>query len=68
MSLASVRAFLAEKAPDIVILETAASTATVEEAAAGHGVTPGQIAKTLSLKLGEKRFLLFRRQGEHAFT
>ena len=63
MSLASVRAFLAEKAPDIVILETAASTATVEEAAAGHGVTPGQIAKTLSLKLGEKRFLLVTSGG-----
>jgi prolyl-tRNA editing enzyme YbaK/EbsC (Cys-tRNA(Pro) deacylase) len=50
MSLASVRAFLAERAPDIAIIETAASTATVALAAAAHGVEPGQIAKTLSLR------------------
>jgi prolyl-tRNA editing enzyme YbaK/EbsC (Cys-tRNA(Pro) deacylase) len=49
MSLQSVRAFLAEHAPDLEIVEKSESTATVAEAAAAHGVQPGQIAKTLSL-------------------
>src|SRR5215203_3229845 len=52
MSLQSVRAFLAERAPDIEILEATTSTATVALAAAAHGVEPAQIAKTLSLRLG----------------
>ena len=50
MSLASVRAFFAERAPDIAVIELDVSTATVAEAAAAHGVEPGQIAKTLSLQ------------------
>jgi len=54
MSLASVRAFLAEKAPDIAVIETEASSATVPLAAAAHGVEPGQIAKTLSLRVGDQ--------------
>jgi prolyl-tRNA editing enzyme YbaK/EbsC (Cys-tRNA(Pro) deacylase) len=58
MSLASVRAFLAEHAPDIVILEAAGSTATVALAAAAHGVEPAQIAKTLSLRVGERVLLV----------
>lgn len=58
MSLASVRAFLADHAPDLVILELPDSTATVALAAAGHGVEPAQIAKTLALRAGEKVFLL----------
>ena len=58
MSLASVRAFLAEHAPDIVILEAAESTATVALAAAAHGVEPAQIAKTLSLRVGERALLV----------
>jgi prolyl-tRNA editing enzyme YbaK/EbsC (Cys-tRNA(Pro) deacylase) len=49
MSLQSVRAFLADRAPDLEIVEKSASTATVAEAAEAHGVQPGQIAKTLSL-------------------
>ena len=52
MSLESVRAFLAENAPDIAIIELENSSATVALAAAGHGVTHGQIAKTLSLRVG----------------
>src|ERR1022692_815910 len=56
MSLHSVSAFLAERAPDIEILEAPTSTATVALAAEAHGVAPGQIAKTLSLRLnGEVR-------------
>ena len=58
MSLESVRAFFAEKAPDIQIIELPDSTATVELAAKGHGVAPAQIAKTLSVRVGERRFLI----------
>ena len=51
MSLQSVRQFLAEHAPDIEIIELDQSTATVDLAAKAHNVEPGQIAKTLSLKV-----------------
>jgi prolyl-tRNA editing enzyme YbaK/EbsC (Cys-tRNA(Pro) deacylase) len=51
MSLQSVRAFLAERAPDLEILEATTSTATVALAAAAHGVEPARIAKTLALHL-----------------
>lgn len=51
MSLQSVRQFFAEHAPDIDIIELNQSTATVALAAAAHNVAPGQIAKTLSLKV-----------------
>ena len=58
MSLASVRAFLAEHAPDIEVLEATTSTATVALAAEAHGVTPAEIAKTLSLSLNGEPILL----------
>lgn len=58
MSLDSVRRFLAVHAPDIEIVVTEASTATVALAAQAHGVTPGQIAKTLSLRHGAEVILL----------
>lgn len=64
MTIDSVRAFLAERAPDIAIIESNLSTATVALAAAAHGVEPGQIAKTLSLKVGERMFLVVAR-GDH---
>ncbi len=51
MSLQSVQQFFAEHAPDIEIIELNQSTATVALAAAAHNVEPGQIAKTLSLKI-----------------
>lgn len=51
MSLESVRQFFAEHAPEIDIIEMVESTATVDMAARAHGVAPGQIAKTLSLKV-----------------
>lgn len=57
MSTDSVRAFLAVHAPDLAVVELDASTATVAEAAAAHGVEPGRIAKTLSLRVREP-FLL----------
>lgn len=58
MSLQSVKAFLAEKAPEIEIVETDLSSATVDLAAKAHGVATGQIAKTLSLQVGERILLL----------
>ena len=58
MTIDSVRAFLAAHAPDIEILETEASTATVDMAAAAHGVQPAQIAKTLSLRIKERTVLV----------
>jgi prolyl-tRNA editing enzyme YbaK/EbsC (Cys-tRNA(Pro) deacylase) len=58
MSLESVRAFLVQHAPDIEILETTTSTATVALAAAAHGVEPARIAKTLALHLNGDVILL----------
>ena len=51
MTIETVRAFLAAHAPDIEVIETDASSATVELAALAHGVQPAQIAKTLSLRI-----------------
>jgi prolyl-tRNA editing enzyme YbaK/EbsC (Cys-tRNA(Pro) deacylase) len=53
MGIEAVRAFLEARAPDIPIIEQVSSTATVLEAAATFGVVPGQIAKTLSLRVGD---------------
>jgi prolyl-tRNA editing enzyme YbaK/EbsC (Cys-tRNA(Pro) deacylase) len=58
MSLESVRAFFAEKAPDISVIESAQSSATVPLAAAAYGVEPARIAKTLSLRIGERVVLI----------
>jgi prolyl-tRNA editing enzyme YbaK/EbsC (Cys-tRNA(Pro) deacylase) len=58
MSLPSVRAFLAEHAPDVEILEATTSTATVALAAEAHGVEPARIAKTLALHLDDDVILL----------
>ena len=58
MSLDSVRADLAARAPDIAVLEAATSTATVALAAFAHGVAPAQIAKTLTLRLNGDVVLL----------
>lgn len=58
MSLESVRQFFEENAPDIDIIELNQSTATVALAAAAHNVEPGQIAKTLSLKVKDAVILV----------
>ena len=58
MSLQSVRQFFTDHAPDIEIIELTQSTATVALAAAAHNVEPGQIAKTLSLKIKERVVLV----------
>src|SRR4051812_11678504 len=58
MSLDSVRAFFAEKAPDIAVIESPLSSATVTLAAQAYGVEPARIAKTLSLRIGERVVLI----------
>ncbi|NVP57579.1 YbaK/EbsC family protein [Mycoplana rhizolycopersici] len=58
MSLESVRTFFAARAPDIEILQTEESSATVTLAAAAHGVAPEQIAKTICLRVGEEPMLI----------
>jgi prolyl-tRNA editing enzyme YbaK/EbsC (Cys-tRNA(Pro) deacylase) len=58
MSLESVRAFFAEKAPEITVLESTQSSATVALAAEAYGVEPARIAKTLSLRVGEQVILI----------
>ncbi len=61
MSLESVKAFFAGKAPEIEIIELPTSTATVALAAEAHGVEPGQIAKTLSFAAGDRTILIVTR-------
>jgi prolyl-tRNA editing enzyme YbaK/EbsC (Cys-tRNA(Pro) deacylase) len=58
MSLESVRAFFTEKAPEIAVIESTNSSATVALAAEAYGVEPGRIAKTLSLRVGERVVLI----------
>ncbi len=61
MSLASVRADLRDRAPDLVIEEASGSSATVTLAAEAFGVAPAEIAKTLSLRVGGHVFLVVAR-------
>jgi prolyl-tRNA editing enzyme YbaK/EbsC (Cys-tRNA(Pro) deacylase) len=61
MSLESVRAWLAEHAPDLPLIELEETTATVETAAKALGVEPGRIAKTLAVRAGGQTFLLVAR-------
>jgi prolyl-tRNA editing enzyme YbaK/EbsC (Cys-tRNA(Pro) deacylase) len=58
MSYESVRADLSTRAPDLRIIEVEQSTATVAEAAMALGVAPGQIAKTLALRVADRAVLL----------
>ncbi len=58
MSLELVRAFFAQKAPDITVMVSPVSSATVALAAQAYGVEPGRIAKTLSLRIGERVVLI----------
>ena len=61
MSLSSVKAFFAEHAPDIHVIELEQSTATVAQAAEGHGVAPEQIAKTLAVRINDEVILIVTR-------
>lgn len=58
MSVESVRAFFAENAPDISVIESEKSSATVVLAAEAFNVTPAEIAKTLSLRVGDRILLV----------
>lgn len=58
MSLESVTAFFRDNAPDIPVLVTEASSATVPLAALAHGVLPEQIAKTICLRVGDTVILV----------
>jgi prolyl-tRNA editing enzyme YbaK/EbsC (Cys-tRNA(Pro) deacylase) len=61
MSEESVRAFFSTLAPDVAIIDQGVSTATVSEAAEALGVVPARIAKTLSLRVGDKVALVVAR-------
>ncbi|MBN9582224.1 MAG: YbaK/EbsC family protein [Afipia sp.] len=58
MSIESVRAFFAENAPEITVIESDQSSATVALAAEAFGVTPAEIAKTLSLRVNDRVLLV----------
>jgi prolyl-tRNA editing enzyme YbaK/EbsC (Cys-tRNA(Pro) deacylase) len=58
MSLDSVRAFFGTNAPDIDVIVTEQSSATVALAAEAHGVEPAQIAKTICLRVGDATMLI----------
>lgn len=64
MSLDSVRQFFATQGVDVPVLITAETTATVATAAAAHGVSPGQIAKTLAFHLADGRDILIVAAGD----
>lgn len=61
MSAESVRAWIADHAPDLPIIEVEGTTATVATAADSLGVVPGRIAKTLAVRAGDLTFLVVAR-------
>lgn len=61
MSVETVRAWLGENTPELLLIEGTASTATVADAAAALGVEPARIAKTLALRIGETVMLVVAR-------
>jgi Uncharacterized conserved protein len=58
MSLESVRNFFSLKAPEIDVIVTEQSSATVQLAAEAHGVDADQIAKTICLRAGDETMLV----------
>ncbi len=52
---------MATRAPDAVLIDQGASTATVAEAAQALGVEPARIAKTIALKSGDTLLLIVAR-------
>lgn len=57
MSVEAVRAFLAERAPDVEIVPLDFSSETMTMSAAWN-VEPAQVAKTLTLKVGDRTVLV----------
>jgi prolyl-tRNA editing enzyme YbaK/EbsC (Cys-tRNA(Pro) deacylase) len=58
MSLKTVKDYFTLHNMDNRVITLTESTATVSEAAAAHGVTEGQICKTLSFKIDERSLLV----------
>jgi prolyl-tRNA editing enzyme YbaK/EbsC (Cys-tRNA(Pro) deacylase) len=58
MSLDSVRHYFATRAPEIGVIVTEKSSATVPLAAEAHGVAPEQIAKTICLRANGQAMLV----------
>ncbi|MDR2629356.1 MAG: YbaK/EbsC family protein [Spirochaetaceae bacterium] len=58
MAIEQVQDYLKRWNRDKDIIEMAASTATVTDAAAALAVSPARIAKSISLKLGEKAIII----------
>ena len=61
MSEASVCAWLEEHAPELTVIKTELTTATVDTAALALGVEPGRIAKTLAVRVGDRVVLVVAR-------
>ena len=61
MASTRVREWLQRNAPDLRVIEVEESTATVAEAAAALGVEPARIAKSLTVRAGDRTFLLVTR-------
>lgn len=61
MSLETVIADLKSRAPDLEVMVTKDSTATVQLAAEVHDCAPGQIAKTLCIRVNGEVLLLVTR-------
>jgi prolyl-tRNA editing enzyme YbaK/EbsC (Cys-tRNA(Pro) deacylase) len=57
MTAEAVRAFLAERAPDVTIVELGADSSTMT-LSAEWGIEPAQIAKTLALRVGDRNVLV----------
>lgn len=64
MSLEDVKKYFKEKCLDYSVIEVKESTATVELAAKALKVDPSFIAKTLSFKLTENRYILLVTKGD----
>jgi prolyl-tRNA editing enzyme YbaK/EbsC (Cys-tRNA(Pro) deacylase) len=61
MTIETARAWLAEHAPDLRLIDHKVSTATVAEAAEALSVAPARIAKTLALRVGDGVMLVVAR-------
>ena len=53
-----VRAFFAVKAPDILVIESTQSSGDRRARGRAYGVEPARIAKTLSLRVGDRVMLI----------
>ncbi|MHB1007988.1 MAG: YbaK/EbsC family protein [Propionibacteriaceae bacterium] len=61
MSTARTQEYFDALGTGLQVIETGEDTSTVPAAAAALGVLPGQIAKTLAIRAGERVFLLVAR-------